>query len=438
LRNMRQDACKIFAAGLRAADPAEAIFRHVRRHANVLEIADHSYDLSKYRDLYVVGAGKGSAKMAGAVAKLLWDLISGTIVIVKYNYSLPIPNINIIEAGHPIPDLNGSSASAELIDLLKHTTQEDLVICLISGGASALLTSPAEDLSLGDKQETTRLLLSCGAQIYEMNAVRKHISKVKGGRLAKLAFPSTVISLILSDVIGDPIETIGSGPTAADPSTFADCRGIIEHYGLQKKMPLAVTRLLQKGARGELEETPKPSDPVFDRVQNVIIGNNRLALETAKRQAEALGYNAVVLTHLVEGEAAELAIAHAALAKQIVNTGKPLQRPACVISGGEATVTLRGNGLGGRNQEFALAAALEISGLESVVVLSGGTDGTDGPTNAAGGMIDGTTIKRGEDLDASDYLSRNDSYHFLNFTNDLLITGPTFTNIMDLRLILVA
>ncbi|MEX0806429.1 MAG: glycerate kinase [Candidatus Binatia bacterium] len=440
LRQLRQDARHIFDAGLEAADPAKAILRHVRLHGDVLDIDGCLYSLSNYRNLYVIGAGKGSAKMARALEQLLGDSICGGIVIVKYGHSVPVTKVTIVEAGHPVPDENGASATEDLIHLAQSTTSEDLVLCLISGGGSALLSCPAENLSLRDKQQTTRLLLNCGAPIREINAIRKHMSKVKGGRLARLAYPSALVSLILSDVVGDPLDTIASGPTAPDLSTFSDCQLILDKYGLGNKIPGSVATLMEKGRRGEIEETPKPGNAVFDNLCNVVIGNNRLALLAAKEQAETLGYNVLLLSTFVDGEAVALAIGHAAIAKQVYSFGNPIPRPSCIISGGEATVVVRGNGVGGRNQEFALAAAIEISGLEGVVALSAGTDGTDGPTDAAGGIVDGGTIQRGYEsgLDARQYLNRNDSYHFLRVTDDLLITGPTFTNVMDLRLFLVA
>ena len=438
MSGLRHDARQIFNAGLKAADAAEAISRHVRVAGEVLDIDGRSYPLKKYQKIVVVGAGKGSAQMFRALADSFGDWLSGGIIIVKYGYSVPVSNIAIIEAGHPIPDENGVRATEQLIGLLQQTTGEDLVLCLISGGGSALLSSPAESVSFHEKQEITRMLLSCGAPIREINTIRKHISKVKGGRLAGLAYPSSLISLILSDVVGDSVSTIASGPTAPDLSTFSECQLILDRYDLLKKIPRSIAMLIEKGRRGEIEETPKPDDPSFDNVLNVIVGDNRLALSAAKQQAEILGYSVTVLEDFAEGEAFDIAVAHAALAKQIYDL-RNAPRPACIISGGEATVTLRGDGLGGRNQEFALAAAIEIDGLNGVVALSGGTDGTDGPTDAAGGIVDGGTVRRGQaqGLDAREYLTRNDSYHFLRATGDLLMTGPTFTNVMDLRLVLI-
>jgi hydroxypyruvate reductase len=375
--------------------------------------------------------------MCRALVELIGDWLYGGIIIAKYGYAVAMKKIAIIEAGHPIPDENGLRATERIARLLRQTTSEDLVINLISGGGSALLCSPADGISFHEKQEITRRLLSCGAPIGEINAIRKHISKVKGGRLARLAYPSTVISLILSDVVGDSISDIASGPTAPDPSTFSQCRVILDRYKLRTENA-SIARFIDRGSAGEIEETPKPGDPIFNNVMNVVVGSNRLAVIAAKEQAERLGYSVKVIDKLAEGEATELAVAHAEIAKKIYHSGT-VRRPACVISGGEATVTLRGDGLGGRNQEFALATALEIDGLDGVVALSGGTDGSDGPTEAAGGIVDGGTVHRGETkgLDARDYLSRNDSYHYLKATDDLLVTGPTFTNVMDLRLFII-
>jgi len=440
LKQQRQDARGIFEAGLVAADPMVSIPRHLRVDGRILYAGQGVYDLTNYKNLYVVGAGKATAKMALAVEELLGERITGGIVIVKRGHTVPLRKLEVVEAGHPIPDQAGVNATETIVGLLKRTLETDLILCLISGGASALLVSPSAGLSLEDKQQTTQTLLNCGARIQEINAVRKHISKVKGGRLAELAYPATVVALILSDVIGDAVDIIGSGPTAPDSSTFANCLSIIERYDVGEMIPGAVRRFLQKGAAGEAAETPKSGDPVFDKVQNLIVGNNQSALSAAKEKAEALGYHALVLSSTVEGEAKKVAIDHAAMAKDILAGRGRVQRPACIISGGETTVTIQGDGLGGRNQEFALAAAIEIDGMAGVVVLGGGTDGTDGPTDAAGAIVDGTTLQRAREkgFDARDYLRRNDSYPLLKAVGDLLVTGPTLTNVMDLRLVLVA
>jgi len=437
LAELRNDAMGIFQAGLRAADPFSAILRHVKFAGQQLQAGEKRYDLTRVSAIYAIGAGKASARMAQAMEQILGGRLSG-VVNVKYGHAVPLKAVKVNEAGHPLPDEAGVRGTREILRLLEHCDERSLVLFLISGGGSALLPCPAEGLTLDDKQRTTQALLDCGATIQEINAVRKHISRVKGGRLAKAAYPATVVSLILSDVVGDSLDSIASGPTVPDSSKFADCLRVIDRYRLHEMLPPAVRSYLQRGAEGELEETPKPNDPIFHRVQNLIVGSNRLALSAAKEKAEELGYRALILSSLIQGDTREAAGVHAAIGKEVVETGNPVPRPACIISGGETTVTIRGGGLGGRNQEFALAAALGIAGSEGIVVLSGGTDGTDGPTDAAGAMADGTTVQRAKDkgLDPERHLETNDSYHFFRSLDDLLVTGPTFTNVMDLRLVL--
>ena len=440
LEQMRQDARTIFDAAVMAADSYRAVERHVTLDQQTLLVAGKEYNLDKYRRVLVIGAGKASARMALALENLLGNRISGGIVIVKREHAVPLRAVSVKEAGHPVPDEAGYQATRAVIDVARQAAEEDLIFALISGGGSALLACPAAGITLGDKRAMTQLLLECGATIKEINAIRKHISQVKGGRLARLAFPATVISLLLSDVIGDEPATIASGPTVPDATTFADCLSIASRYGIAKKLPPAVMRFLRRGAGGEVEETPKAGDPVFTNVQNAIVGSNRSALEAARRTSESLGYNSLLLSSCIEGEASAVAGLHAAIAREIIATGNPVAKPACLISGGETTVTVRGGGLGGRNQEFALAAAIDIAGLEEVVVLSGGTDGSDGPTDAAGALADGTTLLRAKQcgVDPHSALQNNDSYHFFQPLGDLLVTGPTFTNVMDLRLVLVA
>lgn len=436
---LRDDARAIFAAGISAADACNAIKGAIACAGDGLSVAGHRYRLSDYRNVYIVGAGKASARMAQAVEQLLGRLVRDGLVVVKYGYSLPTVTVRIVEAGHPIPDRAGIDATQTVVNLLEQATGEDLVIGLFSGGASALLVCPAECLTLADKQATTELLLRAGATIQEINAVRKHMSKVKGGGLAKIADPATVLALIISDVVGDPIDIVASGPMAPDASTFGDALRVVERHELREQIPPAVLNVLESGARGEIAETPKPGDPIFARVRNIVVGNNRSALEAARQKACELGYHAAVLSSSIEGDAREAAAFHTAIAKEILASNQPVTKPACLISGGETTVVVHGDGLGGRNQEFALSAAIEIEGRQGLVVLSGGSDGTDGPTEAAGGLVDGTTVQRGHEkgLDARGHLRANDSYHFLKGTDDLLITGPTFTNVMDLRVMLI-
>jgi hydroxypyruvate reductase len=311
----------------------------------------------------------------------------------------------------------------------------DLVLCLISGGASALMPLPAPPITLDEKQAVTRLLLASGANIHELNAVRKHISAIKGGQLARLAAPATVVCLMLSDVIGDNLDTIGSGPTAPDASTFVGARAVLERYGILERVPAAVRERLEQGVAGRIPDTPKPGDPLFARVRNAVVGSNDLALRAAAARARALGYRPLVLSSMIEGETREVARMHAAIAREVLKSGRPVRPPACIVPGGETTVTLRGEGLGGRNQEFVLAAAMDLAGLPRTVVLSAGTDGTDGPTDAAGAIADGDTLRRAPD--AARYLAENDSYHYFERLGDLIKTGPTNTNVMDVRLLLV-
>lgn len=440
LAQLRKDAKTIFDTGVKAVNPINAVMRHLKLHNDKLTVGDRMYDLSIYDGVYVIGAGKASAAMAQPLEKLLGDRLKAGVVQVKYGYSVPLNIVRINEAGHPVPDEAGIHGARQIIELVKNTGKKDLVFFLISGGGSALLPSPAKGLTMEDKQMTTKILLESGATIHEINALRKHISKVKGGRLAQLAYPSTLISLILSDVIGDNLDSIASGPTVPDNSTFDDCLHVLNKYSIRHKIPPSVFKHLERGARGEIEETPKADDPAFQRTQNLIIGSNIVAIKAAKKKADELGYNSLIISTFIEGETKEVAKVHAAIAKEILKTGLPVPKPACVISGGETTVTIQGKGLGGRNQEFALAAAIEIQGLKDVAVLSGGTDGTDGPTEAAGAIADGLTVQRAKSLglDPGYYLRENDSYHFFRALNDLLITGPTFTNVMDLRLVMVA
>ncbi len=440
IKRLRQDAIAIFEHGIKAVDPANAIKRNLALEDNRLFIEGKIYDLSDYENIFIVGMGKASAAMAKALEDLLGNRIKAGIVNVKYGHTVPLKIVRANEAGHPVPDQAGLAGTHQILQLLRQTGEKDLVFCLISGGGSALLPCPADGITLGEKQRLTQALLHCGATIHEINSLRKQISKVKGGRLARLVYPSTLISLILSDVIGDNLDSIASGPTVPDQTTFADCFNILERHKIHGEIPGSILEYVEKGGRGEFEETPKADDPIFERTQNVIIGSNDQALWAAKEKADDLGYNTLILSSFIEGETTEVAKVHAAIAKEILRTGNPVGRPACVVSGGETTVKIKGRGMGGRNQEFALAAAISIDGLDEVAILSAGTDGTDGPTEAAGAIADGSTIRRSEELGmiAEEYLRENNSYNFFNPLKDLVITGPTNTNVMDLRIIMVS
>lgn len=434
---LRADAVAIYHTALAAVNPVDAVNRYVHLDGDLLRVGDRGYALSGYDRCYVVGVGKAAASMGYALEQILGDRIAGGIVIVKYGHTMDLKHLTLREAGHPVPDEAGMRSAREMVHLLRELGPNDLVLVVISGGGSALLTLPREGITLADKQQVTKQLLACGASIEEMNAIRKHLSQLKGGELARVIYPATAISLILSDVVGDRLDVIASGPTVPDSSTFADCRAIVARYALE--LPEQVRRLFERGLRGEVEDTPKANDPVFEKTFSLLIGSNFLALHAAARKARELSYNTLILSSAIEGETREIAKMHTALAKEIHATGNPLPSPACLISGGETTVTLRGTGLGGRNQEFVLAGALELAGVADTVILSCGTDGTDGPTDAAGAIADGHTVHRAAKLGMhpAAYLSRNDSYHFFEPLGDLVKTGPTNTNVMDVRLVLV-
>jgi len=430
---------EIFRHALRAVDPVTAVKRHLVLEPLKLRAGGQEYDLRRFRSIFVVGMGKASAAMAKAVEEILGDRLTGGQVNVKYGYVENLSKVALHEAGHPVPDQAGLEGARKIVGLLERCGADDLVLCLISGGGSALLPLPVEGVTLEEKQEVTKLLLRSGVDIKEINAIRKHLSKVKGGHLARIASPATVVSLIVSDVIGDPLDSIASGPTAPDETTFSDCLEILSRHHLLGSVPPSIRRHLDAGVRGEIPETPKRGDPVFERVQNVLIASNRIALDAACTRARELGYDAMILSSFVEGETREVARVHAAIAKEIRASGNPLAAPACVISGGETTVTVQGQGRGGRNQEFVLAAALDIAGLERTVIFSAGTDGTDGPTDAAGAIADGDTLSRAKalGLNPRHSLAENDSYSFFERLGDLVTTGPTNTNVMDLHLILI-
>lgn len=436
---LRQDAQKIFFHALKAVDPEKIISPQVSLRQNSLRVGKKAYPLSRFERVFVAGAGKASAAMAANLERILGARITAGCVNVKYGHGRKLGRIRIHEAGHPLPDENGRKGAQEIVSLLGNLRERDLVIFLISGGGSALLPSPIGGISLAEKQQVTDLLLDCGATIQEINTLRKHLSYLKGGGLARLVYPATLIALILSDVIGDPLDAIASGPTSPDPTTFNDCVRILDRYELWEKVPPSVSRHIREGVRGKREETLKEGDPAFEKVYNLIVGNNLLAMKAAQKKAQALGYHTLLLSSLVEGETREVAKVHAAIAKEVLLSGNPIPPPACMLSGGETTVTVRGKGKGGRNQEFALASALEVTGWEEIVVLCAGTDGTDGPTEAAGAFADGTTLTRARAAGLNPWvaLKENDSYPFFEKLGDLLITGPTGTNVMDLRIVLV-
>lgn len=430
--NLRSDALQIFGKALAAADAAQAVKRHLIRAGTALHFRGGESDLTSYQHVYLLAAGKAAAGMAAAIESLLGDVLTEALVVTKHGHAGgELARATILETGHPIPDEAGRRAAERVRDFVARCGERDLLLVAISGGASALLPAPASPITLADKQETTALLLRAGANIQQLNAVRKHISFLKGGRLAALAHPAATVALLLSDVIGDPLDVIGSGPTTPDDSTFADALRALDEFGLRERVPQSVRKYIESGVAGLIAETPKAGDPIFSRVHNVVIGSNRLALEAGAEEARRLGYRVEILSAPIEGEARNAAV-------QCVDRLRAMARPACLLAGGETTVTVRGPGKGGRNQEFALAAAIAMDGLKDVALLSAGTDGTDGPTDAAGAIATGGTVLRARlaGMLAQQYLDANDSYTFFDKLGDLVRTGPTGTNVMDVCVLL--
>ena len=444
--NREEDLLCIFQAALTAVEPASLLQQRLILEGERLGVRDasigSSFDLRRFERIVVLGAGKASAAMAAALERLLGERIREGLVVVKDGYALPLRRVRCLEAGHPVPDERGLAGAEELARLASGADGNTLVIVLVSGGGSALLPAPLPPLSLEDKARVTRSLLACGADIGEVNCLRKHLSRLKGGRLVSLMRGATVLALILSDVPGDRLDTIASGLTVPDPSTFADAARIVRKYGLE--LPDSVRQTLAQGLAGGLEETPKPGDPRFAQVHNVLVGTNRTGLEAARRRAAELGYRPVVLSSRVVGEAREVGRVYAAVAmdqrrfRSLDSSGQPL----CLLAGGETTVTLRGRGRGGRNQECALAFLAELEGApeaEGIHFLAASSDGTDGPTDAAGAFATADVLEqsRRQGLEAREFLRDNDSYAFFQKAGGLLRTGPTNTNVCDYQICLV-
>jgi len=440
---------RIMKAALDAVDPEAAVLRNLRISGSSLLVGAQAYELDNIERIVLVGGGKAGAPMAKAIISLLGDRLSACVINVKEGYTLAPEEatqvsrsaaceIEIIEAGHPTPNQTGVKGAQRMVQALSGLSKRDLVICVISGGGSALMTLPVEDVALEDMQALTELLLRSGATINEVNTIRKHLSQIKGGNLARLAQPARLVTLILSDVVGNPLDVIASGPTVPDTTTYADAWAVLEKYDLVHEAPQSVVTHLRQGLEGKIVETPKPGDPIFKRVQTLLIGSNDIAAARAVQEAKEQGLQAMLLTTYVEGEAREVAKVAAALAKQMTMADQPLHKPACLVLGGETTVTVRGNGMGGRNQELALAAALALDGWQNVLVGTLATDGTDGPTDGAGAIVSGATACRAREmgLDPLEYLQNNDSYNFFKQTGELLVTGPTNTNVNDLLFVL--
>ena len=440
-KQLRRDARLICKAALDAADAGSAVKRNLSIKRGELKAGTNGYALADFERIYLLSIGKAAGPMALAVEEILGHHLTGGLVVTKHGHSVEGLKVCRQRTGaHPVPDADGLAAAAEVEQLLRQSNARDLLLVAISGGASALVPLPAANLTLAEKGKTTDLLLRAGADIAQLNTVRKHLSKLKGGGLAAIAYPATVAGILLSDVIGDSADVIGSGPTAPDPTTYADALRIIEQFGLKSRIPAAVRRHLQLGTQGQRPETPKPGDPIFANVRNAIAGSNWKSLQAAQSAARRLGYNVAILSSTIAGETREAATVLSAILREVTQHGSPLKTPACLLAGGETTVKVRGKGRGGRNQEFALSAAHALTGLPGVLVLSLGTDGTDGPTDAAGAIATGSTIARAAKLGLNSVrmLAENDSNPFFQQLGDLVKTGPTGTNVMDICIMLAA
>lgn len=433
-------AARILTAALREVDPYAAVARVLQRDGSILRVNGCLYDISAMRRVLVIGAGKAALPMAQAALDALRHASPSGLLITKDGHgSGSLGRVEVCQASHPVPDERGLAHTRRLLGMLQGLTPADLVIALVSGGASALLTAPVPGVSLADLRRLTDLLLRSGADIGQVNTVRKHLDAVKGGGLARACFPAQVAALVLSDVLGDPLESIASGPLAPDAGTFEDAWQILENFNLLAETPAGILAHLQAGRQGKVPETARVGDPVFDKVQSCVVAGNLAAARAARDQAGREGYHALLLTSYLQGEASQAGIFLAALARQMHTPVPPLPTPACFILGGETTVSVRGNGRGGRNQELALGAVPGLAGLADTLLVTLATDGGDGPTDAAGAFVSGGTLAaaRAAGLDVRDALKRNDAYTFFDALGGLLRTGPTRTNVNDLALLMV-
>jgi glycerate-2-kinase len=438
-RRARELALGSLEAALNAVDPKQIIKSKVVLSNSVLKVDAYSFDLRRFKNIYVIGGGKASGSMAEALEQVLSSHITSGLVNVLHGSKNKTNIIKLHGANHPVPDEAGVEGARKMLEIVEGATADDLVICLISGGGSSLMPLPRGDISLTDKRQITDALLKSGATINEINTVRKHISDFKGGWLAKKAYPATVLNLILSDVMGDPLDFIASGPTVPDSTTFSDATGVLRKHNLWADAPSSITKVLSDGEKGLIPETPKAGDEAFKKVYNVVVGNNRFASQAACEYLKSGGLKTLLLTATLEGEARQVGIVSASIAREVSVSGNPVHKPAGIVAGGETTVTVIGKGKGGRNQEIALAAAMKLGGLEGVVVTSLTTDGVDGPTDAAGAIADGKTLARAKktSLAPEKFLAENDSYHFFYKLGDLIFTGPTGTNVNDVSVIVI-
>ncbi len=435
--NPRESLLEIFMSSLKAVSPGSALLNNIKLEGNTIRAGNRTFDIPE-QGLYVTGGGKGAAPMALALENMLGDKIREGVIVVKYGHELDLDKIKVMQAAHPTPDEAGVKGACACLDLVKKCGKDDLLICLITGGASALLPAPAEPLSLEDLQKVTSELLASGADIEEINTIRKHLSSLNGGRLALTANGAQILTLIISDVPGDNPASIASGPTSPDDTSYADCLEIIEKYQLEDKFPQKVMEILRAGLQGKIAETPRADNPVFEKTENIIIASNRQALEAAAKKSGELGFETRILSEPMTGEAADCAKNLIEQALKIQKKLSPGSKPVCLIAGGETTVTLSGSGKGGRNQEMALAASIVLEGKEGINCLFAGTDGTDGPTDSAGGFANGESVsKMGGREKAEIFLREHDSYEALKLAGTHLMTGPTRTNVMDIAIVLI-
>lgn len=436
--NFREMAEQIFLAGVESVLPSRLITNEMSLKDNCLKIGHLSFSLETIDNIYVIGAGKASAMMGAEVEKILGDWITEGHIVVKYGHSCKLKYIDVSEAGHPIPDTNGFRATREILGIAEIANWNDLVICLLSGGGSSLLPDIPDGCSPKDMIEVSDLLINSGACISEINAVRKHLSVVKGGQLARVVYPATLVNLILSDVPGDPFDVIASGPTVPDPTTFLQALTVLETFGLTRSVPHGILTFLKEGFEGKRPETPKPGDPVFDKTFNFLVGSNRMALEAAKSKALEFNINAVIVDDQLQGDTTTVA-------EYLVETSvrfksdKNEVKPVCLLFGGETTVKMTGKGDGGRNQHLALLSAILLRNNRGITILSAGTDGNDGPTSAAGAVVDSCTVPvaLSKKIDPEKYLTEFDSFHFFKKAGGHIITGPTMTNVMDIIVVIV-
>ena len=426
-------------SALNAVDPKRIIKSRISLQNSVLKVNGYSFDLKRFKHVYVVGGGKASGSMAEALEQILSEHITDGFINIPRGTKHKTKVIKLHETSHPIPDETGVEGTRRILEIAEKAGENDLVICLISGGGSSLMPLPRGDISIVDKKKITEALLKCGATINEINTVRKHISDFKGGWLAKKAYPATVLNLILSDVIGDPLDFIASGPTVPDSTTFHEAVKILKKYELWNTVPESIRKVLSDGEKGLIPETPKADDQVFKKVFTVVVGNNRFASLAACESLRSNGLNTLLLTSTLEGEARHVGTVLASIAREISISQNPVSKPAGIVAGGETTVTVKGKGLGGRNQEIALSAALKLEGMNGVVLASLSTDGVDGPTDAAGAIVDGKTLERAANkgLNPEEFLAENNSYNFFSELGDLIFTGPTGTNVNDVSVIIV-